>query len=249
VHKNSKQLDQNCQKTWFLPYFNEMQTLALGLLDTMQTSWKMFQIYKGVPEFDLGKSREFSDSNLSLDYGEHLRVPRHISTFRLEMFAFSTFQLIGDLMKRFIIASLLVSAASVASADNVRLVNADSSSLSEICIAAVESRAAALDAAYELGLTPAELDQLKCNEMPLTQFVRTYRAPQKAVDTTYVLKRTDESALTELCLASVKSEEEFAAAKANLGSDVALKEVRCNNMSIAEFARKYGKTALTASVQ
>jgi len=33
--------------------------------------------YKGVPGFDLGKSREFSDSNLNLDYGEHLRVLHH----------------------------------------------------------------------------------------------------------------------------------------------------------------------------
>jgi hypothetical protein len=151
-------------------------------------------------------------------------------------------------MKRFIIASLLLSAASFASAD-VRLVNADASPLSEICIAAVESRAAAIDVAAEYGISNAELDQLYCNGMPLTHFIRTYRAPQKQVETTYILKSTDDSVLTELCIASVKSEEEFAAAKAKLGEDVKLSEVRCNNMSIAEFARRYGKTALTASVR
>jgi hypothetical protein len=159
-------------------------------------------------------------------------------------------------MKRMIIASLLVSATQAFAApavttttDNVRLVNADASMLSEICIAAVESRNAAIDVASELKMTGAELDEVYCNGMPLAQFVRTYRAPEKMVEPTYILKNTDATALTEVCMASVKSEEEFAAAKAKLGEDVKLDEVHCNNMPLADFARRYRKTEMTASIQ
>jgi hypothetical protein len=152
-------------------------------------------------------------------------------------------------MKRIIIASLLATAVSAASADDIQLVNADASMLSEICIAAVESRNAAIDVAVEMGMNSTDLDEVYCNDMPLTQFVRTYRAPEKKLEPIYVLKNTDASALTEVCMASVKSEEEFAVAKAKLGADVKLDEVRCNNMPLAEFARRYGKVELTASIQ
>jgi hypothetical protein len=157
-------------------------------------------------------------------------------------------------MKRIIIASLLASAtqafaAPAVSTPNVYLVNADASMLSEICIAAVESRSAAIDVAEAEGMTKADLDEIHCNGMPLLQFVRTYHTPEKKVEPAYVLKNTDESTLTEVCMASVKSDEEFAAAKAKLGDDVKLDEVRCNNIPLAQFAHRYRKAEMTASIQ
>jgi hypothetical protein len=87
-------------------------------------------------------------------------------------------------MKRIILASLLVSATQVFAAPpavdaDTRLVNADSSKLSEICIAAVDSRLAAFKVAAHERMTNEELDQVYCNGMPLVKFVRTVRAQQK----------------------------------------------------------------------
>ncbi|MDR0780537.1 MAG: hypothetical protein LBF16_07565 [Pseudomonadales bacterium] len=156
--------------------------------------------------------------------------------------------------RRFIMASLLVCATPVfaapaASVDNIRLVNADASPLSEICIAAVESRRAALDVAAEYGMSSQDLAEVHCNGMPLVQFAHTYRAPEKKMAPIYRFKSTDASPLTDVCMASVKSAEEFAAAKARLGADITLEEIRCNKLPLAEFARRYGKTAWVASIQ
>jgi hypothetical protein len=89
-------------------------------------------------------------------------------------------------MKRLIIASLLVSATqvfaapAVTAADNARLVNADASPLSAICIAAAQdSYLSAFKVAAHLGMTYSDLKQVYCNGIPLVHFVHTFRATQK----------------------------------------------------------------------
>lgn len=153
-------------------------------------------------------------------------------------------------MKRLVLASLLLGVATTATAGQVRLVNADASALSEICIAAVESRAAALATAGELGVPSADLTQLQCNDMPLANFVRRYRAPASTMqlETAYVFTSNDASPLTALCMASLEDDSTFAAARARLDDDLDLSEVRCNKLSLDEFTRKYRKAALTAFV-
>jgi hypothetical protein len=154
----------------------------------LQPLRKTLQINQGVREFDLGKSREFPDSNLDLDYGETPPSATPYIHLRLEMYPALTFQFMGDLMKRIIIiASLLACATQTFAAPvvpahldhNARLVSADSSALSEICIAAVESRHSAIKAAAHQRITNEELDQVYCNGMPLVTFVRTVRALQR----------------------------------------------------------------------
>jgi len=75
-------------------------------------------------------------------------------------------------MKKLLIASVLFSVVSSAHADTVRLVSADASPLSEMCIAAVESKTAALDVGMELGVAPVDYEKVYCNGMPINYFVR-----------------------------------------------------------------------------
>ncbi|MDR2213919.1 MAG: hypothetical protein LBE21_09895 [Pseudomonadales bacterium] len=161
-------------------------------------------------------------------------------------------------MKHIIIASLLlstISATSLAKADQ-HFVNGDGSPLSGVCLAALDSRDAAISAAAELGMSRRELyEELYCNGMPLERFVRAYRAHeqvvpvQQKVEPIYVLKSGDASALTEVCLASVKSREAFNAATAKLDAAITLDEIRCNGLKLTDFARRYGRSNLTASIQ
>ncbi|HWK54158.1 MAG TPA: hypothetical protein VNR18_07305 [Hyphomicrobiales bacterium] len=153
-------------------------------------------------------------------------------------------------MKRLVLASLFLGLATTATAGQVRLVNADASALSEICIAAVESRAAARATASELGVPNRDLAQLQCNDMPLAEFVRRYRAPTPTLhlQTAYVFKGSDASPLTALCMASLENDTAFATARARLDDDLDLSEVRCNKLPLDEFVRKYRQAELTAFI-
>lgn len=153
-------------------------------------------------------------------------------------------------MKRLVLASLFLGLATTATAGQVRLVNADASALSEICIAAVESSTAARATASELGVPSRDLPLLQCNDMPLADFVRRYRAaaPTVQMETTYVFKRSDASPLTALCMASLENDAAFAAARARLDDEVDLSEVRCNNLPLNDFVRKYRQAELTAFI-
>jgi len=154
-------------------------------------------------------------------------------------------------MKHILIASLLLTAAASVHAEKVSLVNADASPLSEMCIAAVESKTAALDVGSELGVTVLDYDKVMCNGMPISQFVRMYRATEKKALTSYTFKSEDESSLSKLCIAAVKSESEFEAMKEQLKGEFfnVETEVLCNNMTLQDFARKYRARAMTASIQ
>jgi len=68
----------------------------------------------------------------------------------------------------------------------------------------------------------------------------------------YSFTSQDESLLSKLCIAAVKSESEYQELKAQLAGEEFFNnietEVMCNNMTLQDFARRYRDRRLTASV-
>lgn len=154
-------------------------------------------------------------------------------------------------MKKLFLASLLLTSAGLTRAEIPLMVNADGSDLSAICIAAVTSREAMYDKAAELGVLPLQPSTLRCNGMTLGRFISTYRAAAKPLPAGYVFSRADDSPTTELCLAAVKSEQEYMSVKEQyFGDDATVEaEVHCNGMPLLTFARKYRAPGPTVSLR
>lgn len=144
-------------------------------------------------------------------------------------------------MKKLLISSLLVLGALNAHADTPRAVNADGSALSAICIAALTSREAMYDKAAELGVRDFEPSEMRCNGQTISRFLGIHRATRAAQPAGYVFSKSDNTPVTELCMAAVRSDAEYRAVKArHFGEEAGIEEeVRCNGMTLTSFARKY----------
>lgn len=154
-------------------------------------------------------------------------------------------------MKRFTLAMLMIAGSGLAQAD-YKVVNADGSELSQICVAATASKAALLETAASAGLSAVELDTVRCNGLSLARFAAKYSKPTAtlaALPAGYLLKASDTSEATALCIAATKSEQEFMAVKSMyFGAEPKVEtEVLCNGLPLKTFARKYGSTAMTIS--
>ena len=160
-------------------------------------------------------------------------------------------------MKKLLIVSALLLSASIAHADNYRLVSTDNSELSALCITAVESKEALVESAKAIGMKTGELAELRCNGKTLPVFLSTIRnIDNKLTETSspaviYALSKNDSSEMTELCYAAVKSEQEFAQAKDKYFNDEQNieQEIFCNGMPLKNFARKYRNRSFTASTR
>jgi len=153
-------------------------------------------------------------------------------------------------MKKFTLAMLMIAGSGLAQAD-YKVVNADGSELSQLCVAATASKAALLETAASAGLSAVELDTVRCNGLSLDRFASKYSKPATVavLPAGYVLKASDASEATALCIAATKSEQEFMAVKSMyFGAEPKVEtEVLCNGLPLKTFARKYGSTAMTIS--
>jgi len=153
-------------------------------------------------------------------------------------------------MKKFVIAMLMVAGSSAAQADYV-VKSADGSELSQLCVAAAKSGSALLETAGSIGLSEADLSTVRCNGLTLNRFAARYGKASPSTPTTvaYILKGSDNSETTALCIAAASSEQEFERVKeAHFAEESKLEtEVLCNGLSLKSFARKYGKPAMTIS--
>ena len=107
-------------------------------------------------------------------------------------------------MKKFAIAMLMIAGSVLAQAD-YKVVNADGSDLSQLCVAAATPAAGLSAAAKAVGVTTAGLATVRCNGLTLERFAAKYGS--RSLDTTpvaYVLKGTDDSEATALCLAAAR---------------------------------------------
>lgn len=142
---------------------------------------------------------------------------------------------------------VLLGSASLAHAGH-KLVPADDSSLSSLCVAAAASPLQLSQIAGTHGVSPGEIDTVYCNDIPLKRFVKKYgsytpSAPQARSSEVagYLLRKTDTSPLTELCAAAAVSEQEYAKVKEELFKDerVLDAEVLCNGQPLKSFVRKF----------
>ncbi|MDY6983094.1 MAG: hypothetical protein SV422_08400 [Pseudomonadota bacterium] len=165
--------------------------------------------------------------------------------------------------KKFLVALALLGSASFAHAD-YKLVSADDSDLSKLCIAAAESssREGILAAAEAAGVGLLDLPDVRCNGLTLERFGAKYRSSKgkelALLDTSspasplnVILRKTDSTPETELCAAAAVSEAAYASVKATYFSkdDNIESEIHCNDMPLKSFVRKYrsGSTALVSA--
>jgi hypothetical protein len=155
-------------------------------------------------------------------------------------------------VKKLFLVSLLMTSAGYAHADSYRLVNADGADLSAVCIAAVTSREAMYETAAEVGLAPLDVATLRCNNMTVSRFVASTRNSVAAIETpaSFMFSKSDNSPVTELCMAALSSDQEYLKVKEEkFGADPKVEaEVRCNDMPLKTFARKYRAPAPTLSL-
>lgn len=140
-------------------------------------------------------------------------------------------------MKKVITFICIALTSAFANAGEIKFVNADGSSLSEVCIAAVDSRESMHNKARELGVKPVTLQSIVCNGKPLPEFVSLYRG----VNTDYVLNVSDEKPETQLCAAALTSKEAYENIKETYFAGVHNLEtaIYCNNMPLKHFVRKH----------
>jgi len=151
------------------------------------------------------------------------------------------------IMKKSFVAVLAITASSAlfsaaAGAEDVRLVNADGTMLSELCIAAVESGSRFRNLMQELKLVAGQESEVRCNGRSLKRFAADVRAKlDGTAQPVFVFRAEDESPISQLCMAALESEEAYEATKARLRSQdgVLESEVLCNDMPVKTFARKY----------
>lgn len=152
-------------------------------------------------------------------------------------------------MKKLVSAFVLLGSTSIVHAD-YKLVTSDASELSKLCIAAAEagSRSEMLAITSAAGITPREVETLRCNGLPLTRFALKYGkrnpSPVVAVAGTpdgYLLRKSDTSPLTELCAAAALSDADYARVKELHFSDDANidSELLCNGQPLKAFVSKY----------
>ena len=154
-------------------------------------------------------------------------------------------------MKKFILAAALLATCSLATAQTPRLVNHDGSVFSDLCIAAVQAPRTFMELAADKGQADLQKNELRCNGLSVERFVSKLRSQQEQLRRSYVFKTSDDSAMSKLCLAAVRSEEEYRTARTELFGNnfMAEQEIHCNGMPIRDFARKYRSNNMTASIQ
>lgn len=149
-------------------------------------------------------------------------------------------------LKKFVIATALLSSAHFAHAD-YKYASADGSADSNLCVAAVSSSLPLHTFAHENGIPLAELDTIQCNGLPISRFVLKYGSAPASIAVEepkvagYVLKKADSSPLTALCAAAAVSEEEFDKVKEeHFSNDAEVEsEVFCNGVPLKSFARRF----------
>ncbi len=154
-------------------------------------------------------------------------------------------------MNKLLIVSAFILSATTAQAGEYRLISADNSELSDLCIMAVEAREAFEEGARHIGMDATDLDELRCNGKALPVFLSRFRATESSRTVPYAFNKNDSSELTELCYAAVKSEQEFEQVKETYFGDEQNieEEVLCNGVPLKSFARKYRNRAFTASTR
>lgn len=157
-------------------------------------------------------------------------------------------------MKTLALATLLLATTGLVQAEPARLVNADGSDVSQLCIAAAASPDALAASAKALNISTPDLYTVRCNGLSIHSFASKYRETgvkevAKKPLAGFKLKKSDSSPVTALCVASTQSEQEFNKVKAQYFASAGNveAEVLCNGIPLKTFARKYRAPSLSIS--
>lgn len=143
-------------------------------------------------------------------------------------------------MGKFAIVAFSILASFSASADDVKFINSDGSSVGELCIAAIGSTDTLEFLAEELNISPVDVNKIACNGRSIHSFARKYRQ-NDSQEPAYAISVANQTPETQLCLAALTSEEEFKKiVDAHFGTLSDVREsMRCNGLTIKQFVRKY----------
>ena len=148
-------------------------------------------------------------------------------------------------MKSILVLSTLMLSFNPVQAESVHLTSADGSDLSALCVAAASSDRPVAETAWSYGISRNEMNEIRCNGIALDQFADKYRVKAPLAARALVLKKSDDSDLTELCYRALSSFEQYQQllnqrrlTDANLQSELA-----CNGMPVIDFVSRYRRSA------
>lgn len=144
-------------------------------------------------------------------------------------------------MKNLFVLSALVFSFTTVQAEPARLVAADSSNLSALCIAAATSEQSLLELGGAHGINANELNEIRCNGMTVDRFIASIKAQTVTAPRNVVFKKKDESDLTELCYKALSSFDQYQQLlRQRAGKDANLQsELACNGMPVTDFVSRY----------
>lgn len=143
-------------------------------------------------------------------------------------------------MKKYLAIAFSILASSTVLADDVNFVNSDGSSAGDLCIAAIGSTNTLDFLAEELNIAPVDVDTISCNGKSIRSFARQYRQ-NDSPEAAYVISVANQTPETQICIAALTSDEEFARlVEAHFGKMSEVEEtMQCNGLSVKQFVRKY----------
>lgn len=119
----------------------------------------------------------------------------------------------------------------------------DNSKFTKACVAAIES-SDSLDSVLRINkIRSYSKEQVLCNDTPIAEFARTYkRSNNNNKNNNKKFQNANASNESKLCIAAATSNEAFSKAKRRFLAKVHPKQVVCNGMTLAQFAKQYNKS-------
>ena len=141
------------------------------------------------------------------------------------------------------IAPLLALTVISSTANALEFELSDNSKFTKACVAAVESNGSLDNVLRQNKIRTLSKDEVLCNDTPIAEFARAHKK-QDASNTNInaIFENTDSSSESKLCIAAATSNEEFNKTKRRFLAKVNPKQVVCNGMALAKFAKQYNKS-------
>jgi len=156
-------------------------------------------------------------------------------------------------VKKLIIASLTALFPMLATtgiqAGTLKLVTEDNSTLSKLCIAAVNTEGPVFALAKDMGIHTADISKIACNGQPLMEFVRVHpKLMYEDSIANYSFNEGDSSIETQLCIAAVSEPEKYEALKPQYLSTTGkyVEKLLCNSQPLDSFVKRYSRQDLSA---
>ena len=119
-------------------------------------------------------------------------------------------------------------------------VNNGETAYTSVCVAATQSWSALDSAIEEYGFTPRDTQEIYCNSTQLMRFARENLRRNVYVPTKVVLKKTDSTTETEVCLAALKGEP----LPRDYATYNAMQTLRCNGKPLSSFVNGFSQSEI-----